>query len=212
MALESRIADRKRKIADQRKPLQQRSRQRREEILMTTAALLERVGFDDLTTILIAKELGISVGSLYHYFPNKQAILYALGEQWLEEQTRALEEIATRDLEAMDIPAFVELAFARMLAVYREQRGLLPLVQAMWAVPELRDLDERHDEVVISHLAQMFRRVGLPQGRGERLRRGRLMLELVHALFLTIVEQTPARGKRSFKDVVALGVTLLEQP
>ena len=212
MALETRIADRKRRIADQRTPLQERSRQRREEILRITAALLDEVGFDDLTTILIAGELGISVGSLYHYFPNKQAILYALGEQWLEEQTRVLEDISAQDLESLDIEGFIELAFPRILAVYREQRGLMPLAQAMWAVPELRDLDERHDELVIRYLADMYRRIGLHHGRSELERRGRLMLELVHALFLSIVEQSPARARRSFRDVKVLGVSLLAQP
>ena len=210
--LNDRIRSRKQKIGKQRAPLQERSRQRREEILNTTAALLERVGFDDLTTILIAGELNISVGSLYHYFPNKQAILYALGEQWLEEQTAALEEIAAQPLESLTVEAFIELAFDRMLRVYREQRGVLPLIQAMWAVPELRDLDERHDELVISHLAEMFKRVGLSQGKSERERRGRLMLEMTHALFLSIVEQSTARAGRSLRDLKALGVALLEQP
>lgn len=210
--IEGRIEGRKKKIGTERTPVQLRSFQRREEILQTTAALLERVGFDDLTTILIAKELGISVGSLYHYFPNKQAILYALGEQWLAEQTLALEEIAARDVESLDLATFVDVAFTRMLAVYREQRGLLPLVQAMWAVPELRDLDERHDEVVIGHLADMFRRLGLEHRKNERERRGRLMLELTHALFITIVEQSGARAARSTADLKALGIALLEQP
>lgn len=209
--IEGRIQGRKKKIGTQRTPVQLRSFQRREEILQTTAALLERVGFDDLTTILIAKELGISVGSLYHYFPNKQAILYALGEQWLEEQTLALEEIAAQELESLDITAFIDLAFNRMLTVYREQRGLLPLVQAMWAVPELRDLDERHDEIVIGYLADMFHRLGLEHRKNERERRGRLMLELTHALFITIVEQSGARAARSTADLKALGVALLKQ-
>ena len=82
----------------------------------------------------------------------------------------------------------------------------------MWAVPELRDLDERHDEVVIGHLADMFQRIGLTHRKSERERRGRLMLELTHALFITIVEQSGARAARSVSDLKALGVTLLEQP
>jgi AcrR family transcriptional regulator len=61
-----RIETRKAKMGQQRRPMQQRSRQRRVEILKTTAALLERVGFDDQTTKLIAHELKIYVGSLYH--------------------------------------------------------------------------------------------------------------------------------------------------
>ncbi len=205
------IEPRKRKLTQQRTPRQLRSHQRREDILQTTAALLDRVGFDDLTTILIAREMGISVGSLYHYFPNKQAILYAMGEQWLAEQTRALEEIAAEDLESMDLETFVDVAFPRLLAVYREQRGLLPLVQAMWAVPELRDLDDEHDEIIISRLAAMFQRLGIPQGKAERERRGRLMLEMTHALFISIVEQSGARAARSLADLKALGLTLLSR-
>lgn len=209
--VQHRIEGRKRKISQQRKPRQERSLQRREEILQTTAMLLEQVGFDDLTTILIAKEMNISVGSLYHYFPNKQAILYALGEHWLQEQTQALDDIAAWELEAMDLATFVDRSFPRMLAVYREQRGMLPLVQAMWAVPELRDLDDEHDELVISRLAEMFRRLGLTHSKGERERRARLMLEMIHALFISIVEQSGSRAARSLADLKALGLTLLER-
>ncbi|MEM0955011.1 MAG: TetR/AcrR family transcriptional regulator [Pseudomonadota bacterium] len=208
---EHRIAHRKQRMAQTRTPSQQRSWQRREDILQTTAALLERVGFDDLTTILIAAEMGISVGTLYHYFPNKQSILYALGERWLEQQTAALETIAAAPLEQLTIAEFIELAFKHMLTAYREQRGLLPLVQAMWAVPELRDLDDHHDEIIISYLERMFQRIGLKHSKLERRRRARLILEMTHALFLTVVEQTPAQAKRSFEDVKSLGVTLLER-
>jgi len=209
---EQRIAHRKKRMEQARTPSQQRSWQRRDEILKTTAALLERVGFDDLTTILIAGEMGISVGTLYHYFPNKQSILYALGERWLEQQTAALDSIAAKPLEDMDVEGFIDLAFKHLLVSYREQRGLLPLVQAMWAVPELRDLDDRHDEVIISQLEKMYQRIGLPHSKLERRRRARVMLEMVHALFLTVVEQTPAQSKRTFEDVKALGVALLRRP
>jgi len=60
-----------------------RLRKQRDKILATTAELLKTVGLDDLTTILVAKKVGISVGTLYHYFPNKHAILYALSERWV---------------------------------------------------------------------------------------------------------------------------------
>ena len=209
--VENRIESRMEKIANKRQPVQERSRQRREEILRTTASLLERVGFDDLTTILIARELQISVGSLYHYFPNKQAILYAMGEQWLEEYSRALEDVSALVLEEMSITEFVDLALARLLRVYKDQRGILPLIQAMWSVPELRDLDETHDEMVITCMRDMFRRIGLTQGKAELERRARLWLEMTHALFLSIVEQPKLRARRSSADLKALCCTLLQR-
>ncbi len=207
--VDTRPQARKQKLLGSRTPVQQRSRQRREEILLITGALLERVGFDDLTTILIARELKISVGSLYHYFPNKQAILYAMAEHWLQEYSLALNDIASADLESLELPAFSKLAVSRLLQVYREQKGILPLVQAMCAVPELYELDAAHDEMVITRMAEMFRRIGLQQGKSELQRRGRLWLEMTHALLLSICEQPTARARRSLTDLVALSNTLL---
>ncbi len=207
--VDTRPQARKQKLLGSRTPVQQRSRQRREEILLITGALLERVGFDDLTTILIARELKISVGSLYHYFPNKQAILYAMAEHWLQEYSLALDDIASADLESLELPAFSKLAVSRLLQVYREQKGILPLVQAMCAVPELYELDAAHDEMVITRMAEMFRRIGLQQGKSELQRRGRLWLEMTHALLLSICEQPTARARRSLTDLVALSNTLL---
>ena len=209
--VDRRIQSRKDKIVRPHQPVQQRSRERRNEILKTTAALLERVGFDDLTTILIARELKISVGSLYHYFPNKQAILYALGEHWLAEYSAALEEIAHKQVEQLDLAAFSELCMKRLLRVYKEQKGILPLVQAMYAVPELRDLDESHDEFVITAMSELFRRLGLKQGKAELQRRARLWLEMSHALLLDVTEQAPAGARRSLADLVLLATTLIEQ-
>jgi AcrR family transcriptional regulator len=209
MVNQERIDQRKRKLQNKRQPVQQRSRQRREEILKTTAALLERVGFDDLTTTLVAKELGISVGSLYHYFPHKQAILHAMGEYWLEEYSAALSRLRSADLEPMALPDFCELAVAELLAVYRRQRGMLPLVHAMYAVPELRDLDERHDDHVISEMAAMFERLGLQINKGERERIARLWLEMTHSLLLSVVDQRGSRAGKSRADVVNLCKALL---
>jgi AcrR family transcriptional regulator len=206
---EERIARRKSQLDNKRKPVQQRSRQRRSEIMLATASLLEKVGFDDLTTTLIARELNISVGSLYHYFPHKQAILHAIGEQWLQEYTHTLKDIASADLEAMTIAQFSRHSVEQLLQVYRRQQGMLPLVHAMNAVPELRDLDAHHDELVIGLLAPMFARLGVSGGLQERQRRARLWLEMTHALLLSIVLQTPARARKSQADLTRLAATLL---
>ncbi|MGO3346672.1 MAG: TetR/AcrR family transcriptional regulator [Marinomonas sp.] len=62
-------------LAPRNDPVQNRFIRRSKQIIDVTGELLERVGLDDLNTIIIAKEVGISIGSLYHYFPNKYAIL-----------------------------------------------------------------------------------------------------------------------------------------
>ncbi|SHE64323.1 transcriptional regulator, TetR family [Microbulbifer donghaiensis] len=201
---------RKSQLTPRREPVQARARERTRQILDTTGRLLEEVGLNDLTTILIAKELGVSVGSLYHYFPNKHAILYAMGEQWLASMTMALEELAQQDLENTSLQGFIAELLQRLVAVYREQRGLLPLVQAMWGIPELHELDERHDELVISHLTGMYQRLGFVCPPNEMNRLARATLETCHALVLVIVNQRGVRSRRTQEDLQQMLVSMLD--
>ena len=197
-------------LTPRRQPRQERSIQRSRQIMDVTAKLLDKVGFDDLTTILIAKELGISVGSLYHYFPNKHAILRALALNWLEHWDQVFQNIERLPLESMQLEDSVAVLTETFSAVYRQQQGILPLVQAMFAVPELRDLDEQHDEVVISNMTAIFKRMGLSQPENELNRIARTYLELTHALLLVVTEQSGARAKRTHDDLNTLTCCLID--
>ena len=107
--------DTKRKLTPRSTPVQKRALERREEILQVTARLLEAVGQDDLTTILVAKTVGVSVGTLYHYFPNKYAIMYALAERWLDEMDNGLRELEGYPIESFGLKQVVETSTDRML-------------------------------------------------------------------------------------------------
>ncbi len=192
-------------------PVQQRSRERAQRIIDATGELLERVGFDDLNTTLIAREVGISVGSLYHYFPNKHAILYAMASQWLAGVEAQLDEIDRWPLEDMPLDQAVERLIDFNLRVYRKQKAMLPLVQAMFSVPDLRELDLHHDELVISRMAAVFKRLGIRKHLNERGRIARLYLEMTHSLYLVVVNQNPQRAKRTLSDLKLMCLTLLQR-
>ena len=198
-------------LAPRNAPVQGRSKKRSKEIIDVTGELLERVGLDDLNTILIAKEVGISVGSLYHYFPNKHAILYAMGSRWLETVEAALDEIASWPVEAMPMDQLVEQMLNLKLKTYKRQKAILTLVQAMFSVPELRELDEQHDELEISRMAEVFKRMGINSHLKERQRLGRLYLEVTHSVMLVVVNQKGERAKRTLADLKMIICNLLSQ-
>ena len=200
-----------RALAPRNTPVQKRALERRAKILEVTAELLEEVGQDDLTTILVAKRAEISVGTLYHYFPNKYAILYALAEQWLGEIDIALQELEAERVEALSLKKFVDKAVERMLLAYINQRGLLPLVQAMFGVPELKDLDTAHDELIINAMARMFSRLEVAERPAELSRLGRAFLEVTHALLLVVVNQNKADGLKTLNDLKYVSLCLLER-
>lgn len=200
-----------RKTSPRTQPVQQRAQKRRNQILEVTAELLEEVGQYDLTTILVAKRAGMSVGTLYHYFPNKYAIMYALAEQWVGEMDIALQELETEAIESLSLKRFVERCVDRMRLVYINQRGLLPLVQAMYGVPELVELDLIHDELIIASMARMFERMDIASKPAELRRLGRAYLEITHSLLVVVVNQSPQDGDKTLGDLKYLSLSLLER-
>lgn len=198
-------------LAPRNAPVQGRSKKRSKEIIDVTGELLERVGLDDLNTILIAKEVGISVGSLYHYFPNKHAILYAMGSRWLETVEAALDEIASWPIEELSMDVLVEQMLGLKLKTYKRQKAILTLVQAMFSVPELRELDARHDELEISRMSVVFKRMGINRHLKERERLARLYLEVTHSVMLVVVNQQGERAKRTLADLKMIICNLLSQ-
>ena len=69
------------KAKPRKKPLQQRSQLMVETILEATARVLSKRGYEGTNTNVIAETAGISVGSIYQYFPNKDALITALHER-----------------------------------------------------------------------------------------------------------------------------------
>jgi AcrR family transcriptional regulator len=68
-----------------RQPKQVRSQQRVDHLLNVAAQVFEEVGYAAATTNAIAAHAGVSIGSLYHFFPNKEAIMDALVKRYLDE-------------------------------------------------------------------------------------------------------------------------------
>lgn len=66
-------------------PRQTRSQRTVDLILNSAAALFVEVGYDNATTNAIAERSGVSIGTLYRYFPNKEALLRALTARYHEQ-------------------------------------------------------------------------------------------------------------------------------
>jgi AcrR family transcriptional regulator len=80
-----------------RQPVQQRSAKRVEQMLEACAALIDELGYDGVTTTLIAERAGVAVGSLYQFFPDKRAVVQALTqrnvEYFMTELGRRIDEV-----------------------------------------------------------------------------------------------------------------------
>ena len=124
-------------------PTQVRSRATVDAIVDATARVLVRDGYDALSTNRVAKEAGVSVGSLYQYFPGKEALVAAVMEQYA---SRMQENIAARMQAAPPAATTEEVATdiirAMLVAQQAEPRLHRALVEQVPRIGALRRLHE----------------------------------------------------------------------
>lgn len=84
------------RLAPRRRPRQARAQETTRAILEAAARVFATRGYAAGTTNRIAEAAGVSVGSLYEYFPNKDAILVALMERHIVEGESVMRELMAR--------------------------------------------------------------------------------------------------------------------
>lgn len=119
--------------------MQKRSRVTVNALLEATARILVREGFDKASTNRIAEVAGVSVGSLYQYFPGKEALVAALIDRHNQEIMQAVQgELA----EAVNLP--VEQAVRKLVAVAIKAHRIDPRLHRVLAeqIPRVGRLEK----------------------------------------------------------------------
>jgi AcrR family transcriptional regulator len=93
LAMLSLMATKKTTKRLRRRPTQRRAVETVEAVLDATVRLLKRSGSGGITTNRIAEVAGVSIGSLYQYFPNRGAIFSALHQRHIDQIDRMVQNI-----------------------------------------------------------------------------------------------------------------------
>ncbi len=198
------------KLSPRNVPVQQRAHRQRDKILKATSELLETVGVDELTTIRVAEAVGISVGTLYHYFPNKHAILHSLAENWIQTVLNELEEIGQRDLSNVAIKDFVVLITEVFESLFIKHSPLLPLINAINTLPELNSLKFEFKQQLIKALGEIFIDLNICVSTLESERLSSVYWQLLQGLLLLYVDADP-KSDKTLSDIKYLQYSLLER-
>lgn len=193
-------------------PRQARSQVTCDAIVRAAELVLEEQGADALTTTRVAKKAGVSVGSLYQYFPNKDALVAALVERYMLQ----LREVFMQMLQmasALPLQTLIE-GILRMLAttIRAQGRGVhRPLLERYSAIGLARMAEEnleRYIEALTNHLAQR------PEVRCADLRRACFIM--VHGANgigeAMAVREDTSDDEGIVKDLTHMYVTLLSAP
>jgi AcrR family transcriptional regulator len=122
-----------------KEPKQARSRQLVDAILEAAARVFEAHGYDATNTNRVAEVAGVSVGSMYQYFPNKDALVTALHERHVGEVLALVEGVAA-EAPSRSLRASAELLVDGALAIHTTRPRLTRLLHG-----ELPMLERTHD-------------------------------------------------------------------
>ncbi|WP_215905678.1 TetR/AcrR family transcriptional regulator [Thalassospira sp. TSL5-1] len=104
-----------------KQPRQARSRATVETIVIAAARILADQGWAGFTTNRVAEVAGVSIGSLYQYFPDKLSLIDAIRERHLADCLSVLRNVTAT---AKPLPVFVEELVSNIIAIHSINPGL----------------------------------------------------------------------------------------
>lgn len=156
-----------------------RARVRREQVLAAAAACFQRHGFHGASMAEISREAGMSVGHIYHYFANKEAIIAAIVARDQQQILDIDARIRARDDWARGLLDHVPLGLSRALDGMRGALLLEVLAEAA-RNPGVAVLVQQADAEVRRQIGETLR---VASGRGEAFTDGEGRTEVLSALF-----------------------------
>jgi len=124
-----------------RAPTQKRSRERVENILKAACDLISASGSDTMKMGELAEKAGVSIGSLYQYFPDKASIIHALAQRYNEESQHCIDEALAEVATERDLI----VAFDKLIDTYYALFLAEPVICDIWtgtqADKTLRDME-----------------------------------------------------------------------
>eukprot|EP00435_Cladocopium_sp_Y103_P078392 s1_g2131.t1 len=137
----NRMTDANIDLEPKNKPRQKRAIETYERVLDVAARLLEEEGVERISTNLIAEKADVTPPTLYRYFPNKYAVLRALGDRLMQEQNEIFEKFLSESGDSIE--AQIEGTYENLMETLRvteQHPGGLSIMRALRAVPTLQQV------------------------------------------------------------------------
>ncbi|MFK8004237.1 MAG: TetR/AcrR family transcriptional regulator [Polyangiales bacterium] len=123
-----------------KKPKQERAKVTADAIVEATGQVFGKGGFESTTTTNVARRAGVSIGSLYQYFPDKKALIAKFFEQRIADDFALMEELAQQDA-AGDPRELLAGMMRSMIRLVQNERELYA------SVVDILPMMEQTDEV-----------------------------------------------------------------
>jgi AcrR family transcriptional regulator len=180
-------------ISTRKQPKQARATELVAAILQAAAQVLASEGAQRFTTTRVAERAGVSVGSLYQYFPNKAALLFRLqSDEWRQTTELLCGILENAELSPLERIRTLVHAFIRSECEEAAVRGALND-----AAPLYRDAPEAQEaRATANRTVEAFMRETLPGAPdSDRALAGELMMRTLSAVGADFSEKERTAGE-----------------
>src|SRR5207237_1059115 len=165
-----------------RLPRQARGEQRIAAILQAAAQVFYEVGFDAATTDMIAKQAHTAIGSLYDFFPNKEAIAQRLSEQFCEDMRVLFDGILTDELVQVPLSQLIDDILDPLVQYHQTHPGFRALWLQSQGDPRLARMNQDLTEALTRQTAWLSARRYPKSDEASAPRPRQSCIRTVHAL------------------------------
>lgn len=123
-------------LKPRKKPSQERSKETVDIILKATIQVFEQKGYSNTTTNHIADRAGVSIGTIYQYFPNKNSILYELMDRHIKDVDELIKKYTARMESGTPFDEKIIRDFIEILVIIHNQEPVHEII--MDEVPQAK--------------------------------------------------------------------------
>ncbi len=138
------------------RPSQARSRITFDRILSVAKEIIVEQGIAALNTNLVAERAGINIGTVYHYFPDKIAILLELSKADRDLRSSYIIDKVSELPSAPDLENWVHEVVELTYKLRTDHPATIELRRAIRSIPELLDADRIRNEEVVTRLNTLY--------------------------------------------------------
>jgi AcrR family transcriptional regulator len=193
-----------------RAPQQVRSQQRVEAILAAAAEMIGELGYEGVTTSKLARRAGISVGSFYQFFADKEAVFQALGERYLTDMRRKIDAMFPPDAQYAPLPVLVGRAVDLLVLHGAEHGQLHELMESGWVSPEMRTVSQAMSEEIQGKIGELLAQRAPELGEVQRQTAATVMMNLVKAVLPAVAGSREPQRSAIIDEFKRLGVWYME--
>lgn len=185
-------------------PLQSRASKTVDLILTSAAELLEKSGFEELTTNKICEHAGLTPPALYRYFPGKYAVVAELALRLVQKQNAAVFEAVENTGPSEPGVATIAAMLEGQVRITREFMGGVAILRTLYATPHLAEVRLSSHALVTERLFERLAGMAADLSSDVLRQRLRLMVEVGNSVVEMIVENPDMNEEAILRDTAEM--------